>query len=152
MKLRSPNVLSIAASKVGALPLHRAVVGPTIPCLRRACGSARTSACISFDSCHPNGVRATLLTSTCSFCIGIPKSADAPARRVLLPAGENSYSHHTDMDVGVAIIDRFTYFALEFFESVHRSGNASMADFLAFMGCALGFTALGFNGAARGWR
>ena len=54
-------------------------------------------------------------------------------------AGENSYSHHTDMDVGVAIIDRFTYFALEFFETVHRGSNASVADFLAFMGCASGF-------------
>ena len=50
--------------------------------------------------------------------------------------GENSYSHHTDMDVGVAIIDRFTFFALEFFETVQRGGNATMADFLAFMGCA----------------
>ena len=50
-------------------------------------------------------------------------------------AGENSYSHHTDMDVGVAIIDRFTYFALEFFETVHRGSNASVADFLAYMGC-----------------
>ena len=50
--------------------------------------------------------------------------------------GENSYSHHTDMDVGVAIIDRFTFFALEFFETVQRGSNATMADFLAFMGCA----------------
>ncbi len=63
-------------------------------------------------------------------------------------AGENSYSHHTDMDVGVAIIDRFTYFALEFFEAVHRGSNASMADFLAFMGCALG---LGRGQRVRVW-
>lgn len=29
---------------------------------------------------------------------------------------ESSYSHHTDMDIGVAVIDRFTYFVLEFLE------------------------------------
>ena len=56
----------------------------------------------------------------------------------LAATGENSYSHHTDMDVGVAIIDRFTFFALEFFEAVHRGSNATMADFLAFMGCECG--------------
>ena len=55
---------------------------------------------------------------------------------ICFPPGENSYSHHTDMNVGVAIIDRFTFFALEFFETVQRGSNATMADFLAFMGCA----------------
>lgn len=60
------------------------------------------------------------------------------ALRVSCPyAGENSYSHHTDQQVGVAIIDRFTYFALEFFEHVHRGSNATLADFLAYMSCAL---------------
>lgn len=34
---------------------------------------------------------------------------------------ENSYSHHTDYQVGVAIIDRFTYYTLEFFERNKRS-------------------------------
>jgi len=28
--------------------------------------------------------------------------------------GENSYSHHGDQDIGVAVIDRFTYYALEY--------------------------------------
>ncbi|KAM9977152.1 hypothetical protein ACTFIR_011008 [Dictyostelium discoideum] len=32
--------------------------------------------------------------------------------------GENSYSHHSDPELGVAVIDRFTYYTLEFFESV----------------------------------
>nr|CAG4711592.1 unnamed protein product [Naegleria fowleri] len=31
--------------------------------------------------------------------------------------GENSYSHHSDLDIGVAVIDRFTYSSLEFFEN-----------------------------------
>lgn len=30
---------------------------------------------------------------------------------------ESSYSHHADMDVGVAVIDRWTYYILEFLES-----------------------------------
>lgn len=30
--------------------------------------------------------------------------------------GENSYSHHSDHRVGLSVIDRFTYFTLEFFE------------------------------------
>ena len=31
--------------------------------------------------------------------------------------GQSSYSHHADSDVGVAVIDRFTYYNLEFLES-----------------------------------
>src|SRR5690349_8351723 len=30
---------------------------------------------------------------------------------------QSSYSHHADQDVGVAVIDRFTYYNLEFLES-----------------------------------
>ena len=30
--------------------------------------------------------------------------------------GQNSYSHHGDLDIGIAIIDRFTYWSLQFFE------------------------------------
>ncbi|CAG8798946.1 16580_t:CDS:2, partial [Cetraspora pellucida] len=32
--------------------------------------------------------------------------------------GENSYSHHMDTDIGVAVIDRFTYYNLEFLEKI----------------------------------
>lgn len=31
--------------------------------------------------------------------------------------GQSSYSHHADSDVGVAVIDRFTYYNLEYLES-----------------------------------
>ena len=31
--------------------------------------------------------------------------------------GQSSYSHHSDNDVGVAVIDRFTYYNLEFLEN-----------------------------------
>ncbi|ORZ35878.1 peptidase C13 family-domain-containing protein [Catenaria anguillulae PL171] len=44
--------------------------------------------------------------------------------------GENSYSHHMDMDLGVAVIDRFTYWTLDHLEKLDRrtAGNASLAD------------------------
>jgi phosphatidylinositol glycan class K len=41
--------------------------------------------------------------------------------------GENSYSHHSDYDIGVAVIDRFTYFTLEFFEQ-YVVGNFRKAE------------------------
>lgn len=44
---------------------------------------------------------------------------------------ENSYSHHADKDIGVAVIDRFTHFALNFFENVNKSSQATFADFVS---------------------
>ncbi|CAN6673633.1 GPI-anchor transamidase [Trichomonascus vanleenenianus] len=41
---------------------------------------------------------------------------------------ENSYSHHADQDVGVAVIDRFTYYNLEFLESVNKSSKKTMQE------------------------
>jgi phosphatidylinositol glycan class K len=41
---------------------------------------------------------------------------------------ENSYSHHADQDVGVAVIDRFTYYNLEFLESIDKTSKKTMAD------------------------
>ncbi|ATY63838.1 GPI-anchor transamidase precursor [Cordyceps militaris] len=37
---------------------------------------------------------------------------------------ESSYSHHADNDVGVAVIDRYTYYNLEFLESQVRDMNS----------------------------
>lgn len=47
--------------------------------------------------------------------------------------GENSYSHHADKDIGVAVIDRFTHFALNFFEDVDKTSRATFADFVSFL-------------------
>ena len=44
---------------------------------------------------------------------------------------ENSYSHHADQDVGVAVIDRFTYYNLEFLESIDKNSKKTMADLFA---------------------
>lgn len=40
--------------------------------------------------------------------------------------GENSYSHHLDSEVGVSVVDRFTYFTLAFFENLDIYSNASL--------------------------
>ncbi|KAJ3035406.1 hypothetical protein HDV00_004004 [Rhizophlyctis rosea] len=40
--------------------------------------------------------------------------------------GQNSYSHHTDSELGVAVIDRFTYYNLETLERLKREDQASM--------------------------
>ena len=37
---------------------------------------------------------------------------------------ESSYSHHADSDVGVAVIDRYTYYNLEYLESQVRDLNS----------------------------
>ncbi|TXG59672.1 hypothetical protein EZV62_014245 [Acer yangbiense] len=41
--------------------------------------------------------------------------------------GENSYSHHLDSDVGVSVVDRFTYYTLAFFEKLNMYDNASLS-------------------------
>nr|ACO11595.1 GPI-anchor transamidase precursor [Caligus rogercresseyi] len=44
--------------------------------------------------------------------------------------GEDSLSHHVDPAIGVYIIDRYTYFALDFLEKVTPESNRSMGEFL----------------------
>jgi len=44
--------------------------------------------------------------------------------------GEDSLSHHVDPAIGVYIIDRYTYYALEFLESVKPDSQHTMAQFL----------------------
>lgn len=39
---------------------------------------------------------------------------------------ESSYSHHSDMDIGVAVIDRFTYYTLEFLEKIKKNSKITM--------------------------
>ncbi|XP_072964853.1 uncharacterized protein [Typha angustifolia] len=40
--------------------------------------------------------------------------------------GENSYSHHLDSDIGVSVVDRFTFYTLAFFERLNMYSNASL--------------------------
>lgn len=44
--------------------------------------------------------------------------------------GEDSLSHHVDPAIGVYIIDRFTYYALEFLERVTPDSKKTLAQFL----------------------
>jgi len=44
--------------------------------------------------------------------------------------GEDSLSHHGDPTIGVYIIDRYTYYALEFLEKVDINSKKSLGQFL----------------------
>lgn len=41
---------------------------------------------------------------------------------------ESSYSHHSDVEIGVAVIDRFTYFNLEFLEKLDKNSTLTMQE------------------------
>jgi len=41
---------------------------------------------------------------------------------------QNSYSHHSDMDLGVAVIDRFTNHVLNFMEHINKTSPTTMQD------------------------
>ncbi|KAI9234244.1 MAG: peptidase C13 family-domain-containing protein [Podila humilis] len=41
---------------------------------------------------------------------------------------ESSYSHHDDPDIGVAVIDRFTYYNLEVLEKIDMQSKATIKD------------------------
>lgn len=41
---------------------------------------------------------------------------------------ESSFSHHSDTEIGVAVIDRFTYFTLEFLENITTTSTSTLQD------------------------
>ena len=45
-----------------------------------------------------------------------------------LNAGEDSLSHHVDYHVGLSIIDRFTYYLLEFLQGIGSGSKATMQN------------------------
>ncbi|KAI8642990.1 peptidase C13 family-domain-containing protein [Parasitella parasitica] len=44
---------------------------------------------------------------------------------------ESSYSHHTDYDIGVAVIDSFTYYNLEFLENVDQTSDKTLQELVS---------------------
>ncbi|OAD68607.1 GPI transamidase GPI8 [Phycomyces blakesleeanus NRRL 1555(-)] len=42
--------------------------------------------------------------------------------------GESSFSHHTDYEIGVAVIDSYTYYNLEFLENIDMTSNKTLQD------------------------
>ncbi|KAJ8503149.1 hypothetical protein ONZ45_g11114 [Pleurotus djamor] len=42
--------------------------------------------------------------------------------------GENSYSHDNDYEIGVAVIDKYTHFVLNFLENVNKTSQTTMQD------------------------
>lgn len=45
--------------------------------------------------------------------------------------GEDSLSHHVDPSIGVYMIDRYTYYALEFLENVQVNSQKTMGEFVS---------------------
>ncbi|PWN22825.1 hypothetical protein BCV69DRAFT_280432 [Microstroma glucosiphilum] len=45
--------------------------------------------------------------------------------------GQNSYSHHSDSDLGIALIDRFTRHILSFLSSIEKTSNVRLVDLFA---------------------
>ncbi len=50
--------------------------------------------------------------------------------------GEKSYSHHTDLAVGLTVPDRVTFHGLQWFRNVDITSNATLQEFLDYVGCA----------------
>lgn len=48
----------------------------------------------------------------------------------MVVAGEDSLSHHVDYQVGLSIIDRFTYYLLEFLQGIGAGSKATMQDLI----------------------
>lgn len=42
--------------------------------------------------------------------------------------GENSLSHHSDLDIGVAVIDSFTHFVLEYLEGMNKTSQNTLQE------------------------
>ncbi|EEB95540.1 hypothetical protein MPER_05473, partial [Moniliophthora perniciosa FA553] len=42
--------------------------------------------------------------------------------------GENSYSHENDNDIGVAVIDSYTHYVLEYMEGINKTSKSTMGD------------------------
>lgn len=55
--------------------------------------------------------------------------------------GQDSYSHHADPDIGVAVIDRFTYYNLEVLENIQMSSQSTLGDlFSSYQGTLIAST------------
>lgn len=44
--------------------------------------------------------------------------------------GQNSYSHHTDREIGVGVIEGFTHFTLNALSDIDSNSNSTLADFI----------------------
>lgn len=41
---------------------------------------------------------------------------------------QSSYSHHSDMDIGVAVIDSYTHFVLHYLENINKTSKNTLQD------------------------
>lgn len=67
----------------------------------------------------------------------------------MVVAGEDSLSHHVDYQVGLSIIDRFTYYLLEFLQGIGAGSKATMQDLIEHIryqhACSLSVCSLKLN-------
>eukprot|EP00501_MAST-03F_sp_TOSAG23-6_P002480 GSMAST32.ASY1.ANO1.2591.1 assembled CDS len=47
--------------------------------------------------------------------------------------GKNSWGHHMDVELGVSVIDEYSYHTIQFFEKSKKKTNATMQDYLRYM-------------------
>lgn len=46
--------------------------------------------------------------------------------------GQNSLSHHSDNEIGVAVIDSYTHFILNYLEDVNKTSKKTIQDLVSF--------------------
>eukprot|EP00462_Mataza_sp_D1_P022823 CAMPEP_0175137962 /NCGR_PEP_ID=MMETSP0087-20121206/10089_1 /TAXON_ID=136419 /ORGANISM="Unknown Unknown, Strain D1" /LENGTH=394 /DNA_ID=CAMNT_0016420821 /DNA_START=54 /DNA_END=1238 /DNA_ORIENTATION=+ len=59
--------------------------------------------------------------------------------------GENSYSHHVDNQVGLSVVDRFTYYTLDFFEKGGKRPGTTLLDLFNFYNPSKLMSNVGWN-------
>jgi phosphatidylinositol glycan class K len=47
--------------------------------------------------------------------------------------GQNSLSHHSDQDIGVAVIDSYTHFVLNYLEGLNKTSKNTVQDLVSRM-------------------
>lgn len=68
---------------------------------------------VMIDTCQANTMYLRIYSPNI-LCVGLSR------------LDESSYSHHSDMDVGVAVIDRFTFYTLEFLEKIDKNSQITI--------------------------
>ena len=72
-----------------------------------------------------------LRVTTCAVMQRKSRATQPLCNGLRLPcAGEDSLSHHVDYNVGVSVIDRFTYYMLDFFQGMGPGSTATMQNLI----------------------
>ena len=108
----SPNIVSIASSQVGQDSFS----------VRKWCGKWEISSLISFT------LLVRLIDWSIDWLIDWSARNSFLVREVFLSPYLTLLQHHHDTSIGVYVIDRYTYYALEFLEKVTMASKKSLHD------------------------